>query len=140
MVTSSSSEYKGYQSDDPLAPYYRKPEQPKTLGTINEDGYWTMPMSEEFKRQIDKDFSPDTLLEERGHTHGEYKDGAAIIQATKTLWRAHPGWADLNNCQKETLDMAATKIGRILAGDQNCIDHYADTAGYMTLIVNMLRK
>lgn len=125
------SAYKGYQSDDPNKPYYKK--SINVGSSLN--GSVDMPST-----GAADGFYPDTLLEERGHTHGEYKDGAAIIQATKNLWRAHPGWLDLNNCQKESFDMLATKAGRILAGDQNCVDSWSDISGYAQLIVNMLKK
>ncbi len=125
--------YHGYQSEYPDQPYYRAPEQPKTLGSET----YTVPAG---GGVVIPNFQPDTLLDERGHTHGEYKEGAKIIQATKDLWRAHPGWQDLNNCQRESFDMFATKAGRILAGDQNCLDSWADISGYAQLIVNMLKK
>ena len=36
--------------------------------------------------------------------------------------------------------MIAHKIGRILAGDPSFQDHWADIAGYATLIINPLRS
>jgi hypothetical protein len=80
----------------------------------------------------------DALLAERGKTHGDYTDHAAITQATKDLWRNHPGWARLNACQRETLEMNAHKVGRILAGDPNIPDHWDDIAGYSRLVSQRL--
>lgn len=79
------------------------------------------------------------LLASRDHSHGDYKDTARIAQQTKELWHSQTGWGDLDACQKETLDMFATKIGRILAGDQNFRDSWVDLTGYSQLIVNRIK-
>lgn len=76
----------------------------------------------------------ETLLEERGRTHGNYEDHASITQRTKDIWRAAPKWRSLNYSQRETLDMIAHKVGRILAGNPNHQDHWADIQGYARLV------
>jgi hypothetical protein len=40
--------------------------------------------------------------------------------------------------QDEALSMIVMKISRILTGDPNHADHWADIAGYATLIANEL--
>jgi hypothetical protein len=35
--------------------------------------------------------------------------------------------------QQEALDGIATKVARILSGNPNCADHFADIAGYIAL-------
>lgn len=82
----------------------------------------------------------DALLKERGKTHGLYSDHASITQQTKDLWRQHPGWAKLSPSMRETLDMDAHKVGRILAGDPTVMDHWDDIAGYAKLVANELRE
>jgi len=42
----------------------------------------------------------------------------------------------LDDMQRETLEMIATKIGRILSGNPHEVDHWKDGAGYFQLIVN----
>lgn len=74
------------------------------------------------------------LLSTRGKTHGEYRDHARITQRLKDIMRAEPGWGRLSDIQKETLEMNAHKIGRILAGDPNFVDHWDDIAGYAKLV------
>jgi hypothetical protein len=118
------SAYKGYQSTNPNAPYYRAPEKPKTL----------------VPDALVLSFKPEDLLEERGHTHGEYKETARIAQFLKAFFHDERGWRDLNNAQKEAIDMTCTKFARILEGDQNARQHWEDVAGYSALIVNMLNE
>lgn len=76
----------------------------------------------------------DSILAERGRTHGDYRDHAAVTQAIKDIYRGHQGWARLTACQRETLDMHAHKVGRILAGDPSHQDHWDDIAGYARLV------
>ena len=74
-----------------------------------------------------------TLLAERQKTHGDYDENARIAQATKDLWRSGRNWSALTPRQRESLELIATKVGRILAGDPDCPDHYRDIAGYAVL-------
>lgn len=76
----------------------------------------------------------DSLLIERGKTHGDYAEHAGITQALKAVMHNTPGWAKLNDMQRETLDMNAHKVGRILAGNANFPDHWDDIAGYARLV------
>jgi hypothetical protein len=41
--------------------------------------------------------------------------------------------------QRESLDMIAHKIARILNGNPNVHDHWHDIAGYATLVANDLK-
>jgi hypothetical protein len=82
----------------------------------------------------------ERLLQERGKTHGQYSDHARITQRTKSLWREHPGWAGLTFSQRETLDMIAHKVGRILSGNPNHQDHWDDIAGYSTLVSKEIHR
>ena len=44
------------------------------------------------------------------------------------------GWDALTARQAEALEMIAHKIARILNGNPNYADHWADIAGYATLV------
>lgn len=81
----------------------------------------------------------EELLAERGKTHGDFTDTAQIIQETKDLWRMHPGWLKLSAVQRETLEMNAHKVGRILCGDPNTKDHWDDIAGYAVLVSQRIK-
>lgn len=73
------------------------------------------------------------LLVERNKTHGSFELNGQISQATKSLWRASPGWTALTEAQKEALDVVALKVSRILSGHGAFHDHWDDMAGYAHL-------
>lgn len=73
------------------------------------------------------------LIDERQTTHGSYEENARIAQATKDLWRTGKNWPALKPRQRESLELIATKVGRILAGDPDCQDHWKDIVGYLAL-------
>lgn len=76
----------------------------------------------------------EKLLEERAKTHGEYANHAECTQALKKLMASYFNWPKLSDCQKETLEMIAHKIGRILTGNPDINDHWDDIAGYAKLV------
>jgi hypothetical protein len=80
------------------------------------------------------------LVVERGRTHGDFDENAAVAQALKAAMRRSAGWQRLNAAQAEALEMIAHKIGRILAGDPGFRDHWADIAGYATLVADRCER
>ena len=48
------------------------------------------------------------------------------------------GWPKLRSAQRESLEVIATKIGRILGGDPTHKDHWDDIAGYAELVAREL--
>lgn len=78
------------------------------------------------------------LIAARQDTHGDYVTTAAFAQQIKALFRGYAG--KMSADQRESLDMIATKVARILSGNPNDIDHWADIAGYAQLIVNRLSR
>ena len=80
----------------------------------------------------------DELLTQRGKTHGDFAVHAMVTQALKRVIQTAPNWARLSDMQKESLEMNAHKIGRILAGDPDHPDHWDDIAGYARLISQRL--
>ncbi len=82
-----------------------------------------------------------TLLNERYKTHGDYSVRAQATQDIKaSIYNIPNGWTRLTAPQREALDMIALKIGRILAGDPDFRDHWADIAGYATLVADRCSK
>jgi len=79
------------------------------------------------------------LLTERNKTHGPYELHAAITQRIKNIMYEQ-GWINLTPSQRESLDMIAHKIGRILAGDPDFRDHWDDIAGYAKLVADRCTK
>lgn len=80
----------------------------------------------------------DELLRERQTTHGDFPALAALAQSIKDLLRSHWGWKHLDASMREALESDALKTARILCGSQDFYDHWADKAGYATLIANTL--
>jgi hypothetical protein len=85
----------------------------------------------------EKKYANETL-NEREKTHGDYRTVAFISQSIKNAvqisarHRAH--------IAQESLEMIATKMARIAAGDWREIDHWRDIAGYAELIVSNLEN
>ena len=89
------------------------------------------------------------ILTERGSRYGKFEDHARIAQILKFAMQQHtphgplttkptPRWASLADDQKEALEMIAHKIGRILNGDPDYADSWADIAGYARLVADRL--
>lgn len=72
------------------------------------------------------------LLDRRGATHGDYRAMSTCIQQIKAVMRMGSKWIDMSEPQKEALELIATKIGRIIEGDPEYLDHWIDGAGYFT--------
>ena len=90
-----------------------------------------------FERDINgepyKPITTTELLATRAKTHGEFSNHAFITQNLKYVMRATENWDNLSVAHKESLEMIAHKIGRILAGDPNHQDHWDDICGYSKL-------
>lgn len=85
-------------------------------------------------------FLIDKILAERGKTHGDFEDVAALSQDLKFLLHNSHGWSHLSIVQREALDLICLKISRALNGDKNFIDVFTDIAGYASLVVNIMKK
>ncbi len=82
----------------------------------------------------------DQILEERGSRYGDFGSHAIITQNIKAAMRHSHNWAKLPNDMKESLEMVAHKIGRILNGDPNYADSWIDIVGYTQLVVDRLER
>ena len=71
-------------------------------------------------------------------THGRYSDTARLAQDFRAICRSADKWSDAQDVVRESLDMIATKMARILSGNDMERDHWVDIAGYAMLIVNLL--
>lgn len=80
----------------------------------------------------------EATLAERGTRYGEYTGHAQITQALKRVMQNTSKWSTLQDHQKETLEMIAHKIGRILNGDPMYHDSWHDIVGYAKLTADEL--
>jgi len=76
----------------------------------------------------------EQILAQRGPIHGDFTDNARISQMLKDSLRNQHGWGNLNDVQREALDMISHKISRALAGNPDFKDHWDDIAGYAKLV------
>lgn len=73
-------------------------------------------------------------LNERGARYGKFEEHARISQNIKSAMKDSPNWDDLDADMKESLEMLAHKVGRILNGDPEYSDSWHDIAGYSQLV------
>lgn len=84
--------------------------------------------------------SVDTTLAVRGQRYGDFANQGRITQAIKAAMRDSPNWDRLDPDQRESLEMIAHKVGRILNGDPDYADSWHDIAGYARLIEARLQE
>lgn len=72
-------------------------------------------------------------LTTRETTHGIYKNTAATSQAIKQIFYASKNWDSITDSQRESLEMIAVKLARILNGNAQYRDHWDDVVGYSQL-------
>lgn len=77
--------------------------------------------------------SVENTLKLRVLTHGDFATNAHIAQGLKAFICNQPGYSSLSEIQRESLDLIATKMSRILSGGFNNPDNWHDIAGYATL-------
>lgn len=82
----------------------------------------------------------EDILKERGSRYGKFKDHAAISQSLKSVIRVHAGdkWYCYAPDQQEAIEMIVHKLARIINGDPNYADSWADIAGYSKLVADRL--
>lgn len=93
----------------------------------------------------------EQILEERGSRYGRFDHHAEVTQALKSVMRGDTpklssevavnlgsAWDALLPDQKEALEMVVHKIGRVLNGDPDYADSWADIAGYAKLVSDRL--
>lgn len=77
-------------------------------------------------------------LKERGMKYGSFEGHACISQDLKTTMHKSLNWDTLPPNMKESLEMIAHKIARILNGDPMYKDSWHDIIGYTKLIDDTL--
>ena len=82
----------------------------------------------------------DEVLDQRAVDYGKFKDGAELMQGIKRLLAAHAQkhGKTFADDQWEALEMIVHKIGRIVNGNPDKVDHWTDIAGYAKLVADRL--
>ena len=82
----------------------------------------------------------DDILKERGSRYGKFSRHAEICQKLKGVMLDTPSWNELSDSQKQSLEVIADKIARMLNGDPNYKDNWVDIIGYSQLILDELEE
>jgi hypothetical protein len=82
--------------------------------------------------------SIDNTLAERESRYGSFLPHARITQDLKRAMQRGRNWNRLKDDQRETLEMIAHKVGRILNGDPDYHDSWHDIIGYTKLVADRL--
>ena len=82
----------------------------------------------------------DATLDARAVDYGKFIEGAEVMQMLKRVVQNALNNRDktLAHDQAESLDMIIHKIGRIINGNPDVVDHWLDIAGYAQLVADRL--
>ena len=82
----------------------------------------------------------DQVLDSRAKDYGKFIEGAEIMQMLKRLVHNYieERGTPLAFDQREAIDMIIHKLGRIINGNPDKVDHWVDIAGYATLVAERL--
>lgn len=83
---------------------------------------------------------PETVIDLREASHGDYRKQAQFAQLIKGLFHGHENWRNIPAPQKESIDMIIVKLSRVMAGDPAEPDHWLDISGYAKMIFNLITK
>lgn len=75
----------------------------------------------------------EETLQERGSRYGDFSDHARVCQNIKRELYSAPNAFALNDVQRQSLDVIADKMARIVCGDPNYGDNWHDIQGYARL-------
>jgi hypothetical protein len=83
----------------------------------------------------------DQVLDSRAKDYGKFIEGAEIMQILKRLVHNYieARGTPLAFDQREAIDMIIHKLGRIINGNPDKVDHWVDIAGYATLVADRLQ-
>jgi hypothetical protein len=82
----------------------------------------------------------DAILDSRAKDYGKFIEGAEIMQMLKRVVHNYieKRGTPLAFDQREAIDMIIHKLGRIINGNPDKVDHWVDIAGYATLVSERL--
>jgi hypothetical protein len=115
----------------------KRSEQLATLAPAQQGAAGSAPLEIEmfdFPDQVDE------TLDARALDYGKFIEGAEVMQMLKRVVLNALNNRDkvLAHDQAESLDMIIHKIGRIINGNPDVVDHWLDIAGYAQLVADRL--
>ena len=115
----------------------KRSEQLATLAPAPQGAAGSAPLAIEmfdFPNQVDE------TLDARAVEYGKFIEGAEVMQMLKRVVQNALSNRDktLAHDQAEAMDMIIHKIGRIINGNPDVVDHWLDIAGYAQLVADRL--
>lgn len=96
-------------------------------------------MQDSIATRLLADIARDPILTERETTHGSFEWNAFVSQRIKAIFRNCPNYEKFSDPHKESLDMIALKLSRLLQNPE-FEDHWLDLAGYANLGLEFVEK
>jgi hypothetical protein len=114
-----------------------KSQQLATLAPAQQGAAGSAPLAIEM---FDLPDQVDETLDARAVEYGKFIEGAEVMQMLKRVVQAALNNRDktLAHDQAEAMDMIIHKIGRIVNGNPDVVDHWLDIAGYAKLVADRL--
>jgi len=115
----------------------KKSEQLATLAPAQQSAAGSAPLEIEM---FDFPDEVDATLDARALDYGKFIEGAEVMQMLKRVVQNALNNRDkvLAHDQAEAMDMIIHKIGRIVNGNPDVVDHWLDIAGYAKLVADRL--
>ncbi len=112
----------------------------ETNPTAFEEPRDNTPDEEESPSEGAKEVDVDAVLDSRAKDYGKFIEGAEIMQMLKRLVHNYieARGTQLAFDQREAIDMIIHKLGRIINGNPDKVDHWTDIAGYSKLVADRL--
>ena len=114
-----------------------KSQQLATLAPAQQGAAGSAPLAIEM---FDLPDQVDETLDARAVDYGKFIEGAEVMQMLKRVVQNALCNRDkvLAHDQAESMDMIIHKIGRIVNGNPDVVDHWLDIAGYAKLVADRL--
>ena len=115
----------------------KKADQLPSLAPAQQGAAGSAPLEIEMYDYADK---VDETLDARAVEYGKFIEGAEVMQMLKRVVQNALNNRDktLAHDQAEAMDMIIHKIGRIVNGNPDVVDHWLDIAGYAKLVADRL--
>ena len=115
----------------------KRSEQLASLAPAQQGAAGSAPLPIEMYDYIDQ---VDETLDARAVEYGKFIEGAEVMQMLKRVVLNALNNRDktLAHDQAEAMDMIIHKIGRIINGNPDVVDHWLDIAGYAQLVADRL--
>ena len=115
----------------------KRSEQLATLAPAQQGAAGSAPLPIEMFDYVDQ---VDETLDARAVEYGKFIEGAEVMQMLKRVVLNALNNRDktLAHDQAEAMDMIIHKIGRIINGNPDVVDHWLDIAGYAQLVADRL--